>query len=230
MRGNRETHGAGNRRWSVRVLGAAAVVAALVGGSAAPAFAHNYPVGSSPAEGAVVTEQPGTFTVTTNDQLLDLHSEGSGNAMAIRGPAGAATPLYYGDGCVTLFGPSIETKAQLGQPGEYTVIWQVVSTDGHAVSKDYTFSWQPAAGQKLAEGSPALPRCGGTAQTGADAPAPASAPAGPGVGDLAWIGGALGAVVLAIGGTLLVVNRRGRTSAAGPEAEEEEEESVGGRR
>lgn len=228
MRRNRETHSAGTRRWSVRALGGAVVVAALVGWSAAPAFAHNFPVGSSPAEGAIVTEQPGTFTVTTNDQLLDLRGEGSGNAMAIRGPAGAATPLYYGDGCVTLFGPSIETKAQLGQPGEYTVIWQVVSTDGHAVSEEYTFTWQPVAGQKLAEGSPTLPSCGGTAQTRADAAASTPADAGPGLGDLAWIGGALGAVILAIGGTLLVVDRRGRTPAADPEAEEEE--SVGGRR
>ncbi|TFC19812.1 copper resistance protein CopC [Cryobacterium algoritolerans] len=225
MSSNRVTH-AGTRRWSVRALGAVVVGAALVGWSAAPAFAHNNPVGSSPAAGAVVTEQPGTFTVTTNDQLLDLHGEGSGNAMAIRGPAGAATPLYYGDGCVTLSGPSIETKAQLGRPGEYTVIWQVVSTDGHAVSEEYTFTWQPAAGQEPAEGSPTLPTCGGTTSTWADAAARAPAGAGPGLGDLAWIGGALGAVVLAIGGTLLVVNRRGRT----PDAKPDEHGAVGGRR
>ncbi|TFD79452.1 copper resistance CopC family protein [Cryobacterium fucosi] len=216
MRDNRVTTGAATRRWSVRALGAATVVAALVGWSAAPAFAHNSVVGSSPAEGAVVTEQPGTFTVTTNDQLLNLHGEGSGNAMAIRGPAGAVTPLYYGDGCVTPFGPSIETTAQLGQPGEYTVIWQVVSTDGHAVSDEFTFTWQPAAGQELAEGSPTLPTCGGASTTGPDAAASAPAGDGPGLADLAWIGGALGAVVLAIGGTLLAVNRRGRTPSAEP--------------
>ena len=227
MRSNRVRSAVGIRRWSARAFVGAAVVAAMTGWSTAPAFAHNYPVGSSPAEGAVLTEQPGTFTVTTNDQLLDLHGEGSGNAMAIRGPADAATPLYYGDGCVTLFGPSIETEAQLGQPGEYTVIWQVVSTDGHAVSKEYTLSWQPAAGQKLADGSPTLPTCVGEAQAGADAAAsaPIDTDTGSGLADLAWIGGALGAMVLAIGSTLLVVNRRGRT----PSAEPEEEEAVGGR-
>ncbi len=210
MRGNGVNRAARARRWSVRAFSGAVVVAALVGWSAAPAFAHNYPVGSAPAEGAVVTEQPGTFTVTTNDQLLDLHGEGSGNAMAIRGPAGEATPLYYGDGCVTLFGPSIETKAQLGQPGEYTVIWQVVSTDGHAVSKEYTFTWQPAAGQELAEGSTALPSCGGPTSSGTDAAASDASGSGTGLADLAWIGGALGAVILAVGGTLLFVGRRGR--------------------
>ena len=210
MRKNRVAHAMNARRWSVGALAGAVVVAALVGWSAAPAFAHNSPIGSSPADGEVVTEQPGTFTVTLNDELIDLHGEGSANAMAIRGPAGAAAPLYYGDGCVTPLGPSIETKAQLGQPGEYTVIWQAVSTDGHSVSEEYTFTWQPAAGQELAEGSPALPACGSTTTAGTDATA--SAPAGPGTGlaDLAWVGGALGAVVLGVGGTLLVAHRRGR--------------------
>ena len=204
-RGNRARQGA------ALALGAA-VVAAVLGWSAAPASAHNSVGGSSPAAGAVVTEQPSLFTVTTNDALLDLGG-GAGSGMLISGPARVATPLYYGDGCISLLGPTVETKAQLGQPGEYTVTWQVVSIDGHPVSGDFTFTWQPAADQALAEGSPAKPVCAETADAAADAASPdstdtstvalAEAPL-----VAVWIAAALGAVLLAVAGTLLAIRRR----------------------
>jgi methionine-rich copper-binding protein CopC len=201
------------RDWSLRALGVAAVVAATLGFSAAPASAHNYPVGYTPAENSVVTEQPGTFTVTTNDALLNLDGTGTGNAMRISGPTSA--PLYYGDGCVTLFGPKLETKAQLGEPGEYTVTWQVVSTDGHPVSGSYTFTWQPAAGQVLAQGLAAAPTCGATTPTDAPATAPGASVGTPGAAqsavaptDLLWIAGAALAVLVAVATTLLLTRRR----------------------
>ena len=205
-RGNRA------RQWAALALGAA-VVAAPPWWSAAPASAHDSVGGSSPAAGAVVTEQPSLFTVTTNDALLDLGGGGAGSGMLISGPARVATPLYYGDGCISLLGPTVETKAQLGQPGEYTVTWQVVSTDGHPVSGDFTFTWQPAADQALAEGSPAKPVCAETADAAADAASPdstdtsavalAEAPL-----VAVWIAAALGAVLLAVAGTLLAIRRR----------------------
>lgn len=223
MRGNTARH------WSVRALGGAAVVVAALVWCAAPASAHNYPVGSNPAEGAVVTEQPSLFTVTTNDALLDLGGGGAGSGMLISGPSDAAEPLYYGDGCISLIGPTVETEAQLGRPGEYTVTWQVVSTDGHPVSGDFTFTWQPAAGQTLFEGSPDKPVCAETAGAATDAPATdvsgtdasgteagdatadptAAAPTGAALADAAWIAAALGAVLLAVAGTLLATRRRG---------------------
>ncbi|MEC5151458.1 copper resistance CopC family protein [Cryobacterium sp. GrIS_2_6] len=201
---------------SLRALGVAAVVAASLGFSAAPASAHNYPVGYAPAENSVVTEQPGNFTVTTNDALLNLDGTGTGNAMRISGPTSA--PLYYGDGCITLFGAKLETTAQLGQPGEYTVTWQVVSTDGHPVSGSYTFTWQPAAGQVLATGLAAAPTCGATTAPdapGAVAEASAGTPATPGAAqsavaptDLLWIAGAALAVLIAVAATLFLTRRR----------------------
>ncbi|TFC49717.1 copper resistance protein CopC [Cryobacterium sp. TMT2-17-1] len=174
-----------------------------------------------PGSGAVVTEQPSLFTVTTNDALLDLGG-GAGSGMLISGPARVATPLYYGDGCISLLGPTVETKAQLGQPGEYTVTWQVVSTDGHPVSGDFTFTWQPAADQALAEGSPAKPVCAETADAAADAAFPdstdtstvalAEAPL-----VAVWIAAALGAVLLAVAGTLLAIRRSARRPPNQPE-------------
>ena len=196
---------------TARALFAVVVIAAAIGWGAAPASAHNYVVGSSPTADAVVTEQPGVFSVTTNDQLLDLGGTGSGSAMIVTGPASA--PLFYGDGCATVAGATVETEAQLGAAGEYTVIWQTVSTDGHAISDEFTFDWQPAAGQTLADGAAAALTCGAetdtaTPDTAASPPADTSADSA--LSTIAWIGGTLGAVVLAVAVTLLILRRTPR--------------------
>lgn len=194
------------------VLAGLVVVVASVGLVAAPAYAHNYLVGSTPAAGSVVTEQPGVVSVTTNDNLLDLTGEGGGSAIQVSGPAD--NPRFYGTGCATVFGPTVETDVQLGQPGEYTVVWQTVSTDGHSISDTFTFTWQPDPTQVLAEGSATAPACAtdgsNTGAADTDAAATDAADAGSGVRatDLLWIGGALVAILVAIGVTLLVLRRR----------------------
>lgn len=192
------------------LLGGGIVVAAL-GMGAAPASAHNYPVGYSPVENSVVTEQPGVFSVTTNDLLLDLAGTSTASAMEITGPADATTPLYYGDGCATVSGATVETEAQLGKAGDYTVVWQTVSTDGHSISGEFSFTWQPAAGQVLAEGSTVRPACGGAGNQVTDAPttdsAQADASAASAWSDVAWIGGSLAVVLLAVGATMYFVRR-----------------------
>ncbi len=195
---------------------AVVVVTAALGWGAAPASAHNYIVGSSPAVDAVVTEQPGVFSVTTNDLLLDLGGTGSGSAMVITGPASA--PLFYGDGCATVSGATVETSAQLGAAGQYSVIWQTVSTDGHSISDEFTFDWQPSSGQTLANGAAAAPTCGteaDAAPTDSDtAPAADAGPTSAGDGALfstvVWIGGTLGAMLLAVGTTLVILRRTHR--------------------
>ena len=190
---------------------AGVVVAAALGWGAAPASAHNYVVGSSPAADAVVTEQPGVFSVTTNDLLLDLGGAGAGSAVVITGPASA--PLFYGDGCGSVSGATVETSAQLGAAGQYTVIWQTVSTDGHAISDELTFDWQPSADQTLAEGVATAPTCGtetDAAETEADTAAPADSATDGSLATVAWIGGTLGAVLLAVAATLLVLRRKPR--------------------
>ncbi|WP_104177844.1 copper resistance CopC family protein [Cryobacterium sp. Y50] len=199
-------------RGATRAAFAGVVVVVALGGAAAPASAHNYVVGSSPAADAVVTEQPGVFSVTTNDLLLDLGGSGAGSALVITGPADA--PLFYGDGCGTVSGATVETSAQLGAAGEYTVIWQTVSTDGHAISDEFTFDWQPAADQALAEGVATVPTCG-TETDAAKSDVGTSLPSDPGTdgspSTVAWIGGTLGAVLLAVTATLLVLRRKPRT-------------------
>ncbi|MGI9822008.1 copper resistance CopC family protein [Agromyces sp. Marseille-Q5079] len=210
MRPERQVRRIGHR---VRgLVGAAALVAAsalLVTVPAVSASAHNSVVSTTPAEGSVVTEQPGQVSLTTNDELLDL---GTGAAMLVQGPDG----LYYGDGCAVIDGASAAADVDLGEAGTYTVIWQVVSTDGHPISGEWTFDWQPADGVVLGTGTDA-PACGGDVSAsavpstdggsddadGSDADAAASVPT-----DLLWLGGGVLVAVIAGAVTWLVVRRR----------------------
>ncbi|SMH29929.1 Copper-binding protein CopC (methionine-rich) [Rathayibacter oskolensis] len=194
-----------------RVLLAAAAIG-LVGSVAvaAPASAHNYLVSSTPAADATVTEQPGALTLVTNDDLLVLGTDGSAAALRVVGPDG----LFYGDGCVSVVGPEATMPLELGAAGSYEVTWQVVSTDGHPVSGQYAFDWQPGADAVLAEGSDSVPDCNGTidvsgqSESTSDDAAPASGADPALLGDVLWIGGALVAVVAAVGVTLLLLRRR----------------------
>jgi methionine-rich copper-binding protein CopC len=203
------------------------LAAAALGLAAAPAQAHNTLVSSNPAAGSVVTEQPETFAITTNDALLE--AGGTANAIQVRGPG--AEPLYYGDGCMTVQGPTLTTPVTLGQPGEYTVIWQVVSADGHPIDGEYTFTWQPAEGQELAEGVTAVPACGEsqapvesgtptpeptfTTQTDSLGTAEALAPeeTSTASSDILWIAGGVAIVVIAAVVVLVIVRRRSAKTA-----------------
>jgi methionine-rich copper-binding protein CopC len=216
-----------------RLLGTLAAVALLAAGVVGAmgqlpaASAHNYLVSSTPEAGSVLTELPSEFVITTNDVLLDFGGEstGSAGALEVQGPDG----LFYGDGCVVVSGASISTPAALGPAGEYTVIWRVVSTDGHPVSNQFSFTWQPDAGQAVSPGSKAAPVCAGAedgsgdavdgssagsssagsssgSSSGSDAAATAASEA-EFVSALAWVGGALLAVVAAVAVTLLVLRR-----------------------
>src|SRR5690554_5466691 len=142
------------------VLATAALVAAPVFGVAPPAHAHNYLVSSTPEEGSTVTELPPVFEVTTNDDLLELGDDGA-FAIEVRDAAG----LYYGDGCLEVTGPSLAMGATLGDAGDYTMTWQVVSADGHTVSGELAFTWQPDEAQELSPGRDAAPVCGEAVET-----------------------------------------------------------------
>ena len=199
---------------SARVSGIALLVAAsaaLVVMPALPASAHNYLVSSTPAEGAVVTEQPGTVSLETNDDLLEVED---GAVIQVHGPDGR----FYGDGCTAVAGASAETQVVLGAPGEYTVGWKVVSTDGHPISGTWAFTWQPAEGVELGDGSEEPPACGGGSAGDAVASTPepstdastegSNAAATSSPLDALWIGGGVLLAAIAAIGTWLVVRRR----------------------
>ncbi len=195
------------RHSRIRLVMLVAVAAALgsiapVWGLAAPAQAHNYLESSTPKAGETLTALPKDFMITTNGSLLNIDGNGAGFALQVTDGAGK----YYGDGCVTIAGQTMSTTAALGTAGAYTVTWQVLSTDGHTVSDNYGFTWQPPAGFTPSSGSSTVPDCNGTSAVNTK-PAPDSGTAGAQTIDtgtlstVLWIGGALlavaGAVILA---------------------------------
>ncbi|MET1017438.1 MAG: copper resistance CopC family protein [Leifsonia flava] len=202
-------------------------MAALLG--LAPAQAHNALVSSNPVADSVVTEQVGTFVITTSDVLLDSGTDSPTTFIQVQGPDG----LYYGDGCAAVDGASVTMPAELGEAGAYTVFWGVVSTDGHPITGDFTFTWQPADGQELGDGFTDAPTCGSTptasetpsentaapvapTDTATTAPAADTENTSSAMGDILWIGAALGVLAGAAVVVLLVV--RSRTRAAEPVA------------
>ncbi|HWH26285.1 MAG TPA: copper resistance CopC family protein [Pseudolysinimonas sp.] len=205
------------------LLATAFVVTAPVVGAASPALAHNYVVSSTPASGANLTELPEEFEVTTNAPLLTLDGATNGFAIQVTDAAGR----FYGDGCVTVSGPSITMRAALGEAGAYTLTWQAISGDGHTVSGTIPFTWTPASATEVSAGSAAAPRCRGSEpETGSSggngSGTTGSAPTAPEttnaadpsrtvpLGTVLWIGGAVVAVGLAVGITILIAGRRAK--------------------
>ncbi|WAC66113.1 copper resistance protein CopC [Agrococcus sp. SL85] len=131
-----------------------AVAAALV---AVLLPAHASVIGSTPAEGDALAAQPGTVSVTMNEEILDVPGGGS-NALQVTDASGA----FYGDGCASVEGDTVSMPVELGAPGEYELTYQVVSADGHPVSDTIAFTYEGEAGPAgLAE----APVCGEAAAT-----------------------------------------------------------------
>jgi methionine-rich copper-binding protein CopC len=179
--------------------------------AAAPLFAtHNVLIASVPAAGQTLTTLPDTFSITTNENLLDFGGHGNGFALQVRDAAGQ----YYGTGCVTIVDASMSAPAALGAAGDYTMLWQAVSADGHTVSGAIPFTWAPSNSATPSAGSPAPIVCGAAAPTGSATPAATpntDAPPGPiALSDVLWIGGAVVAVGIAVLVVILIAGRRDR--------------------
>ena len=179
-------------------IGSALLVTGLVAASlltAAPAFAHDQLIDSTPAAGETLTTLPDAFSVTMNEDLLDLDDKGSGFGILVHDADG----LYFGDGCISVDGPTMSADAVLGEPGEYTFVWQVVSSDGHPTSDEFTFEWAPDGDVTPSVGSEQPGDCAGKYVR--DAP-------GEDVNPLPWVIG--GGVVLIAAALAVVLIRRKR--------------------
>lgn len=121
--------------------------------------AHASVIGSTPAAGDVVTEQPGSFSVVMNEEILAVDGASGSNAIQVTDAAG----LFYGDGCLSVDGDTASMQAQLGEAGDYTLTFQVVSADGHAVSDTIDFTFDPAEGQAGEPGVAEAPVCSAAA-------------------------------------------------------------------
>lgn len=199
------------------------VVGVPVLGAAPSAQAHNYLVSSTPSAGTTIVELPEQFEIVTNEPLLTIGGSVAGFGMQVRDAAGA----YYGDGCIAVEGAAMSMGATLGEAGAYTVVWQVVSEDGHPVSGNYSFTWAPADEASISAGSAAPAVCGASAPTVAPSPGASTGTTVPGAGspeptidrneqvnlsDVLWIGGAVLAVGIAVAVAIVIAGRRTKKS------------------
>ncbi|MBX3193503.1 MAG: copper resistance protein CopC [Schumannella sp.] len=176
---------------------------------AAPASAHNVVISTTPTAGETLTELPEAFQIVTNEPLLSLESS-KGFVLQIRDAHG----LYYGDGCLRVEGATMSAEPALGAPGDYTVLWQAVSEDGHTIDGEIPFSWAPTGEFEPAIGYDTPPVCGEErpspepTQTQVATPAPDVPEEPAAASDLQpvlWIGGgvlvlaAVAAIVIGIG-------------------------------
>lgn len=186
-------------RWTpLRHAATITAAAALALSAPMAASAHDSLSSSTPAAGATVSAVS-DVAVTLSEPVLALGADQHATAIQVRRDG-----RFYETACPALSGTTVTVPVSLGAGGEYEVVWQVVSVDGHSVSGRYAFTYAPATGASPAQGS-ADPPCGS-----------AAAASGPG-DDAILIGAAIGVVALAAVGVLaaLLLSRRRTRRAPG---------------
>lgn len=179
------------------LLVVAALLAVLVPGT--PAWAHAALVSSDPAKDASLSTAPTAVTLVFSQKINpDFATIVLSDAAAQRIPA--STPAV----------DEVNGTITVGQPlgnGVYTVAYRVVSIDGHTVQGSYTFT----------VADPALPAAAPAGRPSGAAAAPPAAASG-GVSAAVLIAmGAVGVLLAAVAGYLVVSGRRraSRTAAQG---------------
>ena len=120
------------------------------------ASAHSAVVDSTPGEGETLTVLPESFSITANEELLDITGEASGFALQIVDADG----LHFEQECPVVDGTDLSTAAAIGEAGAYELRYQFVSADGHAVSGAIPFEWAPEGEFAATTGTEAS-LCGG---------------------------------------------------------------------
>lgn len=120
------------RRHRLLALGAACLVVAAPVALAAPASAHDSLTGSNPSAGSTVTTAPERVKLTFTDEVKQI-----GLTVLVKDPTGASVT----DGEPTIAGTAVlQPVDALTVPGEYTVAYRVVSSDGHPINGRFTFT------------------------------------------------------------------------------------------
>lgn len=173
-----------------------ALCAVLVAAPSA-AFAHDELIGSTPASDEIVETAPTQIDLRFSANPL----EGAGaTEVVVVSPSG--TEVQQGDPVLDRNGV-IQELSGADERGTYTVLWRIVSSDGHPISGELLFSVGETS-------EPAdIPAAGGS---GDDTDGATTDSAG---ADLTAIWIILGIVVAGLGGTLvavLMMRARGRNN------------------
>ncbi|WP_240606940.1 copper resistance CopC family protein [Microbacterium sp. Gd 4-13] len=121
------------RRRAPFAVAAALLALFAVFGPASPVSAHDQLVSTDPAADAVLTALPAEITLSFSAELL---GDGASNVVEVTDAAG--TSLIEGTAVVD--GVTV-TQALTGTAsGAISVIWRVVSSDGHPISGEFAFT------------------------------------------------------------------------------------------
>lgn len=125
------------RQPTVRRSGLAALLVALCAffvAAPSTAFAHDELIGSTPDDGEIVETGPSEIDLRFSANPLE--GEGATEVLVID-PSGAE--VQQGDPVLDRNGVIQELSAA-DERGTYTVVWRIVSSDGHPISGELTFS------------------------------------------------------------------------------------------
>lgn len=113
---------------AVTVLTAAAMV------TPGAAFAHDVLISSSPAADESVESLPGHLTLSFSAQLI---AEPGATIVEVTGPDGS--PAHTSEPVIDGAEVTVPLVAE-APAGEYRVVWRVVSSDGHPISGEFSFT------------------------------------------------------------------------------------------
>lgn len=114
---------------------AVGLVAGAALGGAGSASAHDYLVSTSPEADSTVTEALSEVSLTFNEPPLADAS--AAIAIEVHDPSGA----NVASGAVSIVNSTLGIDVAPTTQGPYTVLWQNVSADGHAVSGQFGFTY-----------------------------------------------------------------------------------------
>jgi len=160
--------------------------------TAAPASAHDELVGSDPADGATVDVLPAQITLSFSAELL---SDGSSTVVEVTDAAGTSLT----DGAPAVSGAMVTQPLTGDGSGAIAVAWRVVSSDGHPIAGEFSFTAAeaaPAPTPTVTPSSAPSPTASPSSPAASTSATPTPAPAESGAVDpLPWI---IGAVVLVV--------------------------------
>lgn len=113
-------------------------LAAVLFGITSPAQAHSVLLGTDPDDGEQLAAAPEEVSLTFNEDITDLGTE-----VVITTGDGE----NVNDGDVEVAGPVVTQQLIDDRPeGAYTVTWRAVSSDGHPISGEFTFTASESVG------------------------------------------------------------------------------------
>lgn len=186
----------------VATLSGLAVAFAVLLVTAAPASAHAHLVKIDPANKATIRTILTKVTLTFDENMREPA------AIVVTDQTGARMDR----GAPQVVDKTASAAIQLANPGRYTIAFRVVSADGHPVTGQTTFTYQPVGSPTPSApvAQSASPAAGGAASA-SDPHANHDEQGGIGTG---WVIGGLAGLALLGGVALLTTRRRGLGSAS----------------